>query len=537
MDRQKEKNVEREKKKVMFVKPHLETDAVWDPIRTCPYIGAWYMTSGLKERGHDVKYLDEVTRNNGLENRTLFRRDMINGETTETPVETSYEDFQAQKMADYRSMTPESFVDKYSAFGEDGEISRTMVRTGNDLEDTLNDIGDMNPDVVGIPLIATANYIPATKLGRAIKDRFPDVKVVFGGQHISADPEGFLRDNDYVDQVVSGDAISAMTDIAEGRNNDKIVYGGFRNFDEFPLLDPSIIEGNDYPDEPIHTYPTDGRKSVDYMFSKGCFRRCDFCVAGSQEGNHVTPIDYDMVDEQLRIFKKNGIEELVIQDDAYLWDKNHVREHLPKLLGLMKKHGMYWQNNGGMEFEMMDDFVTEEILKYNSSGEGRATSLYVPFNPRTWNKGQSVSGTMSERYHANLDNLKKLKDAGVFVFTSGIIGTPEQTRETIDEDIEMNKKLIEEGYLSSALSLSATMLPATKWYDSNGHNIVDKEDYAGFSLFTTHHSTPHMSPRDIETSMIRWSQELDKVQTTYKWGTGFPSAENGSNQDLKRGDE
>ena len=35
-----------------------------------------------------------------------------------------------------------------------------------------------------------------------------------------------------------------------------------------------------------------------------------------------------------------------------------------------------------------------------------------------------------------------------------------------------------------------------------------------------------MSPKEIETSMIRWSKELDKVQETYKWGTGFPNAEN-----------
>jgi len=215
-----------EKKKVMFIKPHLETDAVWDPIRTCPYIGVWYMASKLKEEGHEVKYLDEVTRSGGLEKRSLFRRDLVDGDVVESSVDISYDDFQRQKMDDYHAMTPEGFVDKYSAFGEEGKISRMIVRTGNDLEDTLREVEEMNPDVVGIPLIATANYLPATRLGKAIKERFPDVKVVFGGQHISADPEGFLRDNDYVDQVVSGDAISAISDIVEGKNNDRVVYGG-----------------------------------------------------------------------------------------------------------------------------------------------------------------------------------------------------------------------------------------------------------------------------------------------------------------------
>jgi len=526
MIKQSEKNLEREKKKVMFIKPHLETDAVWDPIRTCPYIGIWYMASKLKERGHDVKYVDEVTRDNGLEKRTLFQRDLVDGETVDTPIETSYEEFQKKKMADYRNMDPETFVNKYSAFRNEGKISRTMVRTGNDLEDTLRKIEEEKPDVVGIPLIATANYLPATRLGRAIKEKFPGTKVIFGGQHISADPEGFLQDNEYVDQIVSGDAISAITDIVEDRNTERIVCGGFKKFNEFPLLDPEIIEGNDYPNTPTHSYSSGGRKWVDYMFSKGCFRKCDFCVAGSQEGNHVTPIDYAKVDEQMGLFKKHGIEEIIVQDDAYLWDKKHVREHLPKLLSIMKKHGMYWQNNGGMEFEMMDDFVTKEILKYNESGEGRVTSLYVPFNPRAWNRGTSASDTMTKKYHANLENLKKLKDAGIFVFTSAILGTPEQTIETVNEDIESNRKLIEDGYINSNLPLSATMLPATKWYESNGYNIVSKQDYEGFSLFAPHHNTPHLSARDVEVSMIRCYQKTDPVQKTYRWGTAFPNAEN-----------
>jgi len=121
--------------------------------------------------------------------------------------------------------------------------------------------------------------------------------------------------------------------------------------------------------------------------------------------------------------------------------------------------------------------------------------------------------------------LKKLKDSGIYIFTSGIIGTPEQTLEILNEDLIANRELIKEGYIDSALALSATMLPATKWYNSNGHNIVNKKDYAGFSLFTTHHSTPNLSPKEIETAMVRWNKELGDLQKTYKWGTSFPNSE------------
>lgn len=34
----------------MFIKPALETDAVFDPIRMASYLGIWYLASLLKKR-------------------------------------------------------------------------------------------------------------------------------------------------------------------------------------------------------------------------------------------------------------------------------------------------------------------------------------------------------------------------------------------------------------------------------------------------------------------------------------------------------
>lgn len=508
----------------MLIKPALETDAVMDPIRTCSYLGMWFLASKLKQEGHHVRYLDEVVRNEGLSKQKLFTRKLEGEKVTETDMKNSVDEYLKQKREDYNNLSAHEFVEKYSAFSSDS-ITRTMVRTGNSLEETLREVEKEGPDVVGIPLIATANYKPATELARRIKERLPNTKIVFGGQHITAEAEKFLADNPYVDQVVTGDAINVITDIVDGKIKDKVVHGRFQNMDRFPMLNPEILEETGYPLNPTYTYPTQGRKSVDFMFSKGCFRHCDFCVAGSQKGNHVTETEYSRLDKQLEIFKNAGIEELVIQDDAFLHDPKHRKEYLPKILSLMKKYGMYWQNNGGVEFEAIDDFVTEELINYNKSGEGRVTSLYVPFNPRTWNKEASASKSMSERYHRNLENLKRLREeGGIYIFTSAIIGTPEQTREMFDEELATDRKLIQEGYIDAALCLSATMLPGTRWFETNGHNIVNKRDYAGYSLFTTHHRTEHLEPKEIEEMMITWTKELDDVQKTYHWGTAFPNS-------------
>ncbi|MDO8460487.1 MAG: cobalamin-dependent protein [Nanoarchaeota archaeon] len=510
------------KKNIMFIKPPLVTDAVWDPIRTCPYLGIVYLASGLKDKGHNVRYLDEVVRNGGLYNQTLSKRVLDKESVSEKDLDIKNQDFQKEKMSDYWSLSPKEFVDKYTAFPEKAIVSRTLVRTGTSLENTLSEIEKENPDIIGIPLIATANYIPATSLARSIKENFPKIKIIFGGQHISALPEQFFTENkDYVDHIVIGDAVSVIEDIVEGRIGDRIINGGSQSLANFPLLDPKILEKNDYPIIPTYTPPTNGRKTIDFMFTKGCFRDCAFCLAGNGVGDRVTASEYQRLDEQLRIFKEAGIEEIVVQDDAFLWKP---KTHLPEILRLMKNYGFYWQDNGGVEFESLSDDVAEQFIEYNKNGEGRVTALYIPFNPRNWNKDSSASASMSNKYKSRLDNLKKLREeAGIYIFTSAIIGTPEQTKKTFEEELSTDRKLIQEGYLDAALCLSATMLPGTEWYKTNGHNIVNPIDYYGFSLFTTHDRTEHLEPKEIEEFMIRWTKELADVQTTYHWGTAFPN--------------
>lgn len=506
--------------KVVFVKPVLEIDGTWDPIRTCSYLGLWFMASLLKGLGHQVWYLDEIVRDGGLGKRRLMLRKLSGSTIEEEPIEVNPEEYQRKKMLDYENMSAGEFVEKYSAFKNEGVIERTIVRIGQDEEDTLRLIGEIMPDIVGIPLIATANYRTATELARRIKELYPSVKILMGGQHISAEPEKFLEENPFVDQIVTGDAIAVIGGIVDGTITDRIVHGGFQEMSQFPLLDPTVIEDAGYPMPPTYTFPTSGRKSVDFMFSRGCFRTCEFCVAGCQK-THVSATCYDQLDRQLQLLKEHGVEELVIQDDAFLWDRHHVKEHLPKILALMKKYGFYWQDNGGIDFEGLTDFVTDQLVKYNSEGEGRCTALYIPFNPRGWNKEKSAAASMTKRYHQNMENLKRLREAGIYVFTSSIIGTPEQTAESFREELAADRMLIEEGYLDAALPLSATMLPGTVWYQHNRQNIVNKEDYPGYSLFSTHHRTDHLEPQDIERMMIEWIKGLEDVQRVYAWGSAF----------------
>lgn len=507
-------------KKAMFIKPNIQTDAIWDPIRTTMHAGIRYLASKLKQSWYEVRYLDEVVRTQWMLKKALSQRDMTEGKMQESPLPFSYEDIQLQKMKDFEAMSPSDFVAKYSAFKEHWTISRIIATTGNPIDETLKTVLAYQPDMVGIPLIATANYLPATMLAKRIKDMLPETKLILWGQHISANPHTFIQDNPYVDHVITGDAIWEIADILEGKYTEKIIHGGYQWLENFPLLDMEVLKENAYPRDQVYSYPTNWRNFVDFMFSKWCLRGCEFCVAWSQKDNCITKNTSQKIDEQLRIFKDNGVEELIVQDDAFLQNKEQVKERL----WLMKKYWLYRQNNGGLEFERIDDFVTDLFIKYNKTGEWKITALYVPFNPRTWNKNDSASKSMVAKYHQNMNNLKRLREEGwIYVYTSAIIGTPEQTRASFDEELSTDRALIQQGYIDAALCFSATILPGTKRFEKNGNNIIDKCDYPGYSLSSTHHRTEQFTPREIEELMVTRTKNLSDIQSFEKRNSAFPN--------------
>ncbi len=508
-----------QKKRVAFVHAARHVDAIWEPPRCGVQLGPLLMASLLRERGHEVVYLDESVRDESWDKRAMSIRRLHPGQRgiEEVPYDRTWEELQHEKMHDFRTMDARAFVDKWSVFKSDGSVERYMARVGISEDETIQHLRSLRLDVVGIPLAPSANYLSATSLGRRIKRELPGVKVVMGGQHITANPESFVRDNPWVDHVTEGDAITTIEKLVEGRYLTKIVPGGFQPMEEYPLMDCSLFANAGYSQPPNHNFPS-GLKCVDWMASRGCYRDCAFCFAGRKE-QVVTQSGWSRIRTQLDHFIAHSFEEIVLQDDAILYQ---AKKFFLPLIEEMKQRGLSFSDNGGIEFESFTSEIAAAIESYNADPRpGRCVSLYVPFNPRGWNEKATAAGSMIKRYHKHLENLTRARAAGVYVFTSLIVGTPDQTRESFEEDLAVLRGLIQAGYLDSALPLSATMLPGTEWYTRNGHNIIHPDDWMGFNLFSTHHRTDHLSPRDIEECMVHAVQALSDVQAIAAWQCAF----------------
>jgi radical SAM superfamily enzyme YgiQ (UPF0313 family) len=498
------------KKKIMLIKPPMHTDAVFDPIRTTQPLGLWYIGSYLKEKGHDVSILDTVIE--GIDNKIMLN-------STE-----DYNEFSRRKSEDLENLTAEAFVEKYSPHSEEG-VSRNIVRVGLSDKEILERIRAENPEYIGMSIFASCNHTPSIELAKLIKSNFPDIKIVAGGAHATDMAERVLRDSEgAIDYCVKGDGQFVLEEIVEGKVPETGIaylkqgeykdHGEYRrmSMNEFSLLDPSLSEKMVLPMPATHTQDTKGRKYTDVMFSRGCVKHCEYCVAGSKNYGF-DPLNLDVVEKQLKLLKDAGYEELVLQDDDLLRDK----EHFFKVLDFIKEQGFFWQDNGGIAIEDLDEKVADKILE-----NGLCNSLYVPFNPRNYKVNQAAN-LATNRYHKNVEQLKRLKDAGIYIYTSGIFGTDIQTKEDIDSEIDTYKQLIQEGYIDQALVFAVSHLPATKNYELFKQDIVHPDDFIGYSIFVPHAKTKTMDIKDVETAVVHANQEYNRIQKEAgPWGSSFP---------------
>jgi radical SAM superfamily enzyme YgiQ (UPF0313 family) len=149
------------------------------------------------------------------------------------------------------------------------------------------------PSIVGFST-ATANFLDGEEIGRMAKAVHPDVRVVFGGPHVSALREKVLEEYPSVDFAVVGEGEDTLLELAEGgihgpedvkglvyRNSEgEVVFTGYRDtslkLDDLPF--PAYEKLDGFPAAyklPIFNYPHVPNTSC--ISSRGCPYACSYC--------------------------------------------------------------------------------------------------------------------------------------------------------------------------------------------------------------------------------------------------------------------
>ncbi len=502
-------------RRILLIDPPLYKHPLWDPIRTSQPLGIWSIASHLQAHGHRVKLvcaplqgLDEVA--------------IVSG-SQQTPLPG----FVEARIGLLEDRTSDELIDEWWQ-------TRSYLRVGLSEESILAEVDEFEPDLVGIAAIASCVHQSVVDLARAIRRRFPEIPIITGGQHATAMPEVILADaRGSIDLVVVGEGEHVTRAIVERlprwdeiRHLEGVAYlegaNCVRNrrpapidLSTIPTWDPRLLEHIDLPALPAHTYGSRPMKFTDMMFSVGCHRACPYCFSPIMRGRLRT-WSWDQIEAQLRALRDHGYDEIVLQDDDLLKDKAFFLG----LLRRIRESGLRWQDNGGMELELLDDELVEAII------DAGCTSIYIPVNPR-----QLADRLPTEAALANVHFFGKLKDAGIYTFTSGIYGVPNlrEPQRTFD-DLRLLREfhvgLVAGGYVDASLVFPLSTLPGTKWFreaERSPSFFFDREDWLGYSIFVPQVYPKELGARRLWYEILETHRALNEVQSSYPWFSPFPN--------------
>lgn len=509
--------METERKRVLLIDPPMYKHPLWDPIRTSQPLGIWSIGSYLQAKGHDVRLVCAPLQG-------LQHIEKVGDPTKHTTLDRVLQ----SRLNRLESTTNGSIVDRWFS-------DPSLLRVGLSDKQILAEVSAFNPDIVGISALASCMHQSFVSVARAIRRRYPELPIVVGGQHATAMPYELLRDGaGAIDLLIRGEAefvfeqvVNQLPDIEAAKELPGVAHldqsgqlvehkrPEWTDIEKLALLDPKLMYHVPLPPLPVHMYGNTPKQYTDMMFSVGCHRSCPFCFSPVMRGK-LRQLSGDGISKQLKLLRDAGYDEIILQDDDLLQDK----QFFLGLLNTIADVGMTWQDCGGMNLEMFDDELADAVI---SSG---CTAIYVPVNPR-----QLSDRLPTEKAVENVHYLRRLKDGGVYTFTSGIYGVPNlrQPSKTYDDLLQLrdfHQKLVTKGLVDASLVFPLSALPGTPWFrqvENNPAFEFDRERWIGYSVFVPQVYPKELGAQRLWREILETHRALNEVQSSFPWFSPFPN--------------
>lgn len=355
-------------------------------------------------------------------------------------------------------------------------LGAILERVGHEVKIVdINIVKDYQPylygaDAVGITAM-TPTITSALDIARNVKKYSSNIKVILGGVHASLLPKETWQVCPEIDTIVVGEGDKAILDVL---NNDLkgICHDSSEiELDDLPFLGYHLLEWGKYKPHPPH-----GRKMpwLPMLTSRGCVYQCGFCSNGVFGKKYRGQSTLRVVDEIIYLQRRFGVKEIAFYDDVFTLRKGRAYGIADEIL----KQGikLSWT------CETRVDLVDEELLKIMK----RAGCYSISYGLESGSQkildiiNKNITLEQSEKAVA------MTKKAGIQTIGYFMIGSPEETPETIRETIEFSKKL-KLDYVQFAIT---TPLPKTmlwEYYIKNNTLNIPWDDliYAGVGSKTS----------------------------------------------------
>lgn len=294
-------------------------------------------------------------------------------------------------------------------------------------------------DVVGITTLTSSGPF-AYKLGKHIKQNYPDTKVVLGNIHASVYYKFFLE-QECADVVVIGEGEVITRNLLRAwesgrplkevpgiafKDGDRVIYTGpgpiAQNLDELPLPARHLVPMGLYQNRHFVS-ATDGAY-VHMMTTRGCPYGCTFCVVNAKRQYRIrNPLS--VVDEMEMLVRDHGATFIEFFDPLFTVDKKNVMDICDEMA--RRRLPVEWQCTAHVQT------VNEELLRAMK----RAGCRNVAYGIETASSDLLAAvkkGSTPQKVRSAIDMTRRagLNPHGLFM-----LGLPGETKEQSLQTIEL----------------------------------------------------------------------------------------------------
>lgn len=358
------------------------------------------------------------------------------------------------------------------------------------------------PICFGVTSMTGPQILHALAACKLVKDRYPDLPIVWGGIHASALPEQTLE-NPYVDIVVVGEGEATFLDLVKAletgsplnhiagiayRENDQYYFTGSRpfvNLDAQPSLAYHLVDVHRYRERLL------GVDHIHLNCSRGCTFDCAFCWDPVMHKRRFRAMKPEKVlDNMQRVIRDYGVRGFIFDDDNFFvdmrWAHNVLEEVVRADLDIcIGKLFIRADTLCKMDQDFLDLMVRAGVRRLVIGAESGSQRILDLIKKRI---------TIEHVIEANLKLIPyPIKPSYLFM-----MGLPTETPEEFAQSIRLADQLTDENPEATRAFNIYTPYAGTKLFDITVQYGLKPprrlEDWARFTYRNIHHDSPWIPP-------------------------------------------
>jgi anaerobic magnesium-protoporphyrin IX monomethyl ester cyclase len=379
------------------------------------------------------------------------------------------------------------------------------VRYGLSAQRAASKIAEWSPEVIGLSCLFTCTEPDVLEIARACRARMPEALMVMGGAHAALNARALLEKEPALDCVALGEGEAALASLLESGNPAEVdgfahrLDDGSARFrplkrylplDRLPLPAWDLLPLEAYARANAPHYGMgSGKRYLTTSWSRGCVHACSFCLSPKLwgPGNHRKRPVADILDEAGGLVEQFGIEELHVEDDCLLDDRQWFHGILDEIARRLP--GLRLDFSNGLDANQVNRPTAERLAR---AGTVRLALSFEAGEPSPGQKWTDKRVPLQKGREA----VAALHDGGIDLVGFFMLGFPGQTIDDMNATVEYALSLD----LDAVSLFIATPFPGTPLhtYCEREGLLVQPCDYRDFRFCTGLIRTPEFGPGDTE---------------------------------------